>query len=78
MPVIYTTLRESKKRGRRKGGRKAKAAVAAPAANGPGASAAAPAARVTAEELLQLAEITKKVGGVDAVVGLLGVMKHFK
>ena len=33
---------------------------------------------VTADDLLQLAEITKKVGGVDAVVNLLSVMKHFR
>jgi hypothetical protein len=79
MPVIYTTLKEMKKAGKSRRGPKPRTAAVAPGpANGPSPKASTSSAGVTADDLLQLAEITKKVGGVDAAVGLLNVMKHFQ
>jgi hypothetical protein len=80
MPVIYTTIGKLKKGGRRKGGRKAKAAAATAAATPAveGAKASTRSGGLNADDVGQLAAITKKVGGVDALVGWLNVVRRIQ
>jgi len=75
MPVIYQTLAKMKKGSKGKPGRKK---AAAPATMTSKPAAIVPSATMTADDVRQLAEFTKKVGGVDAVVDMLDAMKAFQ